>query len=126
MNLLGTLTKFFVWWYGEGLIKLFQYQGAFFKYLLNMFSVKESIQHLFSPWKRLVGARRPGLEGIRDWMIDNMVSRGIGFLLRVSLILIFLTSAVVWLVAVIFVTILWLGWPIIIPYSLIAGLQNVS
>lgn len=125
MYFIGTLTKFFVWWYSEGLVRLFKYQGAFLKYLMNFFSIGESLKHLLSPWKRLVGARRPGLEGFRDWLLDNVVSRGIGFIMRLFLLLLFLISLVLWLAAAMISTILWIGWPVIIPWTIIVGGLNV-
>lgn len=124
MYFIGTLSKFFVWWYSEGLVRLFKYQGAFLRYLTNMFSVRESVLHLFAPWKRLVGARRPGLDGIRDWILDNLVSRGIGFILRLFLLLIYAISFCVWFIGSGIFLIIWITWPALIPVLIIWGGLN--
>lgn len=117
--------NFFVWWYGEGLIRLLRYEAAFFSYLKTLFSVKESVYHLFSPWKRLVGKRRPGLDGFRDWLVDNLISRGVGFVMRITLLIVFMLSSTIYLLGCLFFIALWVGWPIILPLGLYWGFKNV-
>ncbi len=124
MTFISTLLKFVLWWYSEGLIRLFNYLGAFFSYLMNLFSVRESIRHLFSPWKRLVSERRPGLDGFRDWLLDNTISRVVGLIMRLSLLIIFLISLLIWIVVAAFFIIIWLGWPILIPALFVRGVSG--
>jgi hypothetical protein len=125
MNLLYILLGFFIWWFTKGFALLIRYEGAVLKYLMGMFSVKESVFNLFAPWKKLVSARRPGLDGLRDWIIDNLISRGVGFAMRLILLGFFFVSLMIYLgFAVLFIAI-WLGWPIMIFALIILGATHV-
>jgi hypothetical protein len=124
MNLLFITLDFFVWWYTKGIILFFRNFVALLNYLMGMFSVKESIFNLFSPWKRLVSQRRPGLDGFRDFIIDNLVSRGVGFVMRVILLIMFFAVTGLYLGLTVVFAIIWLGWPILIPFFIITGATN--
>lgn len=125
MNYLLLLPNFMRWWYSEGILRLFSYELAILEYISNVFSIKESLLHLFSPWKRLVGPRRKGLDGLRDWLIDNIVSRGVGFVMRLFLIIIFLISSLVAIIGNVVVATVWLSWPVLIPWLFFWGIINV-
>lgn len=124
MNLLFITLDFFVWWYTKGIKLFFRNFVALLNYLMGMFSVKESIFNLFSPWKRLVSQRRPGLDGFRDFIIDNLVSRGVGFVMRVILLIMFFAVTGLYLGLTVVFAIIWLGWPILIPIFFIRGVIN--
>jgi len=124
MHYLLFIINFIKWWYTKGLIRLFEYEAVFIAYLANIFSIKESLLHLFSPWKKLVEARRAGLEGFRDWIIDNLVSRSVGFVMRLFLIIFFLVSLTVSLAGCIVLIIVWIGWPVIVFWGLSWGISN--
>lgn len=125
MNALLIFFDFIGWWYTKGFILLLKNETAIFKYLLGIFSVKESLLNLFAPWKRLVSARKPGLDGLKDWLIDSLISRGVGFTMRLILLGFFLISlAVYFIIATLFI-IFWLAWPAIIIILISWGISNV-
>lgn len=114
MNALVIAFDFILWWYTKGLIKTTKNLYAIARYLTIAFSVKESVLGLFSPWKRLVGPRRPGLDGLRDWILDNIISRGVGFFMRAMLLFLFLISFLFYVLFFSVTLSLWLFWPIIL------------
>ncbi len=59
----------------------------------------------------MVGERRPGIDGLKDWMADNLISRGVGFVVRIFMLLAFLVCLIVMLIASALVFIFWLGMP---------------
>lgn len=117
MYYVSFVPTFFVWWYGRGLKDLFSFLSALFVYIQNMFSVVTLLKTLFSPWKKMAGPRRPGLDGLKDWMLDNIISRGVGFVMRVGMMMIFLVAFFIFLVFSLLIIALWLGMPMVIVAS---------
>lgn len=73
----------------EIIIDSFQALKNLYRFLPYYFNVKTHLTYWFSPWKRLVGSRREKGFSWEDWtniVSMNLVSRGMGFLLR-SLVL---------------------------------------
>ena len=124
MNSVFIILDFIVWWYTKGVILFFRNFAALLNYLMGMFSVKESVLNLFAPWKRLVSQRRPGLDGFRDFIIDNLVSRGVGFVMRIILLIMFLAVTGLYIGLTVVFLIIWLGWPLLIPFFVITGVTN--
>ncbi len=119
MNYYGFFPTMVLWWYGNGILDLFEFLKALFSYIEGLFSIEILLKTLFAPWKRLVSGRRPGLEGFRDWALDNFVSRSVGFLLRLALIFIFFISVTFYLFFSVLAIIFWLGFPFILIYSFV-------
>jgi len=77
--------------------------------IADTFSVSQLLRTLFSPWRRIITPPGAGLSAkFRAWG-DNIVSRAVGFVVRVLVLL----AA---LVAVLFVGILTLGELIVWPF----------
>ena len=108
-----------LWWYSNGVLDLLKFLQAFYSYIEGIFSIKILLKTLFAPWKRLVYAKRPGLEGLRDWLLDNFISRSVGFLLRLTIIFIFLVSTIFFLAFSVLAVTFWIGFPFILVYSFI-------
>ncbi len=51
------------------------------------------------------------MDGLKDWLADNLISRGIGLVVRIFMLLVFLVFLIVMLVASALVFIFWLGMP---------------
>ncbi len=107
-----------VWWYTRGLFDIFNFINALFVYTVNTFSVKAVLKTFFAPWKKMVKERGKGIDGLRDWLLDNLVSRGVAIFMRIFILCFFLISIViVSLLSIIFV-IAWLIMPLIILFSI--------
>lgn len=117
------LFDFILWWYTDGLKKATFFLGGVFNSLINFFSIKSILPTFFSPWRRLVSAKRPGLDGLVDWILDNLVSRFVGMMMRLIILLMFLISALFFLMFAIFVYLFW-AFHLFLIFGLIMGLAN--
>lgn len=116
--MIGHLFGFIKWWYSGGLVKLFNFLGALLFSILNNFSIKTTVLNLFSPWKRVLGVKRPGLDGIKDWLVDNLVSRTVGFFLRLVLLFVAFLVLSFYAVFAVLAIILWLLYPAFVLFIL--------
>jgi hypothetical protein len=117
MNYLTVTLDFALWWYSGGLKKLYLWLAALFGWLNNFFSVKRVVFTMFEPWKRVVSEKRPGLEGFRDFLIDNFISRLVGFVMRVLILMVYLVSILLLTIFAIMAFAFWTLWPFIIVFS---------
>jgi len=119
MGTLNFLPTFFGWWYKGGLRKLFAYLEALISYFARSFSLVDILRTFFSPWKRLVKERRPGIDGLRDWLLDNFVSRVVAVVMRSGLIAAFF---VIFIALILFAGVaifLWMTLPFAIFFPII-------
>jgi len=116
MEFIRVIPTFFSWWYSGGIKKLFDFLEAVFVFLNNIFSPLILLKTLFSPWKNLVGVPRPGISGLKDWLIDNFISRGVGFFVRIFVFLVFLVFLIFYLIFSFLVILFWFGFPLILAF----------
>lgn len=76
------LVEFVIWWYSTGWIETFQRVGGRVKAVWRMFSVPILLRTLFAPWRRIISAPGKSIDQIFRGMIDNTVSRLVGFTVR--------------------------------------------
>lgn len=114
--------EFFFWWYGAGWLDISRRIGGRVVAILHLFSVPILLTTLFSPWKRIISPPGRSIDQIFRGMIDNLVSRTVGFVVRLFvLIAVFVmttTATVVGFVAVV----LWPFLPISIVYFAVMGI----
>ncbi len=67
----------------------------------------------------MVGAKGRGLLGFKDWIIDNLISRGVGFVVRVVMIILFVLVFLCFLIFAITAVIFWILMPGIVVASFI-------
>lgn len=105
---------FFKWWYGLGWQHLVARQRDWLATMAERFSVGILLRTLFSPWKRIISyGDRSIVEQMRS-LVDNGVSRLVGFTVRVIVLvaaLFVLTAGLVFSVAMV------MFWPIVPPVS---------
>jgi hypothetical protein len=116
---------YFRWWYGYLPCRLFLAFKSIAITLSDLFSVKNSILTLFSPWKRDT-LSTDGLslqEKFQIWIL-NLASRVIGFLVKIFVLVAFFVvfSISIALCLVAFIT--WMVFPLIILALIILGLMN--
>jgi hypothetical protein len=73
----------FSWWYGAGWSGVLKATGRRMQSLSDMFSINTLLHTLFSPWKRIISYPGAGLEAKMRAFGDNLVSRAIGFTIRI-------------------------------------------
>ena len=77
---------------------------------------------MFSPWRRIISYGGRGLEDRLKAVLDNLVSRAIGFVVRLFVLLAAIVTMVVICLLTIIEIIIWPLLPLAIPGCLIAGL----
>jgi len=100
------------WWYGAGWKEQFKLTGVRVARVGKAFSGGTLLRTLFSPWKQLVSAteRDAALGDKLRAVVDNIVSRFVGFMVRIITLL----AACVTIVAVLIVnTIIIILWPLV-------------
>jgi len=116
------VASFFSWWYGAGWAKVMRSLRPRLRGVMDNFSVKQLLKTLFAPWRRIVTYPGRSLGERFRALGDNLVSRIIGFIVRVLVLLaaavILLTITVLTLIEVI----IWPLLPLAVPGCLIAGL----
>ena len=104
------MLSFFSWWYGQGLARLVRAIQRRVQQLADMFSVAILLRTLFSPWRRIITYPGAGLEAHVRAMLDNMVSRFIGFFVRV---IVLLSAAVLFAVLMVVSVLQIILWPLL-------------
>jgi hypothetical protein len=102
--------EFFMWWYGAGWQKAIRGAVGLVKKVELSFSIRVLVKTLFAPWKRIIAPPGRALEDKLSAMLDNLVSRTVGFFVRIFS----LVTAIVLMAGASFVgIIIALSWPLI-------------
>ena len=112
MGTISLIPTFFGWWYSRGIKILFTYLEAQIGYFGRSFSLGAILKTFFSPWKRMVKARAPGIDGLKDWLLDNLVSRVVAMVMRACLIIAFSLMFVLIVIFAGVAIVLWITLPI--------------
>lgn len=100
----------FSWWYGAGWKGILGATNRRLAALADMFSLNILLRTLFAPWKRVVTDPGASLDAKLRAFGDNLVSRAVGFTVRLFVLL----AAAVSFVAIIIASIIELvAWPLL-------------
>jgi hypothetical protein len=72
----------FSWWYGNGWAGALRATGRRISGLAEAFSTQTLLHTLFAPWKRIVSYPGAGIDAKLHALLDNFVSRCVGFTVR--------------------------------------------
>ena len=97
------------WWYGPGYLWLLRGIGGRLHRLALSFSVPILIRTLFAPWKRIISYGGTGLQAQLRAAVDNAVSRLVGFMVRVVVLVV---AALLMAVTALIGLILLILWPL--------------
>lgn len=119
---------FWKWYYGEAAKNVLTAWKNFILFAVNYFSIPLLFKTLFVPWKRDFTKKPKGLDfkKLFEYIAFNLVSRGLGFLVRFSMIIagaVFLILIIV-LGAVFFI--LWLVLPLVLLGLLIFAISCLT
>jgi hypothetical protein len=112
------------WWYGSGWLDITRRIGNRVVAILHLFSVSILLGTLFAPWKRIVTPPGRSIEQILRGMVDNLVSRTIGFFVRISVLcIVVILTAIATVVGFVMVA-TWPLIPVAVIYSLYRGIAG--
>ncbi|MEI6237777.1 MAG: hypothetical protein WCP03_04230 [Candidatus Saccharibacteria bacterium] len=113
------LIMIFKWWYGPGWSRAFKNIKIHTVGVSQSFSIPILLKTLFAPWHRMVSYPGRALDDKFRAIIDNLVSRLVGFVVR--LMVLFTAALLTFLTAVGYglLAVLWPLFPIIIIYCLV-------
>lgn len=117
------MADYFYWWYSAGLKWAFQVASFVVYRLSDFFSVNILLKTLFSPWKNdVLRAQNISLgDQFKLWQ-QNSVSRLVGFVIRLILLLIALLALVASSFVLTLSLLVWLLTPVLIITLPVAGL----
>jgi len=118
--MINLLTKYLIWHFYDVPEDILKAWRNFLKFNLNYFSIPLLIKTLFSHWRRYAMSYGKRLDFGRyfETFVFNMMSRGIGAILRISLILIGLLVEIFLFFLGTIIFLLWL----LLPLLLVGGL----
>jgi hypothetical protein len=113
---------FIHWWYGPGWKDTAQKLQLRMRHTALLFSLPILLTTMFAPWKRIVTYPGKSIGERFRAVIDNLISRVVGFIVRLGALLACLT--IIGLYAVIggFLLLLWPVIPLLGPVLIVAGL----
>ncbi len=106
------IVEFFTWWYGRGFVELFKRFGGLLSSVWQRFSVSILLKTLFAPWRRITTEGGRSMQEQSRALVDNLVSRLVGFTIRFFVIIAALVSM---LLLVIIGLVIIIGWPLAPP-----------
>lgn len=112
----------FIWWYGQGWRRVYREAADRVVRVAHLFSVPILVRTLWSPWRRIVTLPGASFDAKLRAFGDNMVSRTIGFTVR---ILVLFTAAIILLFTGLAGILYVLAWPLVpiaIPLLVVRGL----
>jgi hypothetical protein len=116
------LASFFSWWYGRGWKQVLDSFGPRSRAVMDNFSVRQLLNTLFAPWRRIITYPGSNIEErFRAWG-DNLFSRLVGFVVRFFVLLAALLVLVIVMVLTVVELAVWPLLPVAVPGLLVAGL----
>lgn len=114
--------SFVSWWYGRGWKLVFDSFRPRLRSVAVSFSVAQLLRTLFQPWRRIISYPGASLQAKMQAKLDNLVSRGIGFIVRFTVLLGALLAFIGMAILTVIEILIWPLLPLAIPGCLIAGL----
>ncbi|MEO6761724.1 MAG: hypothetical protein ABI220_05150 [Candidatus Saccharimonadales bacterium] len=102
--------EFFKWWYGSGWQGTLSKTNSRLTQLAERFSVSTLLRTLFAPWRRIISYPGAGLDARMRAMLDNSISRLIGFLIRIAVLI---GAGITYIVILILALLEIVAWPLV-------------
>lgn len=100
------------WWYKEGWRQTSQEPKRWLRKIYREFSVPLLLKTMFSPWRRIISFPGRSFSDHVRAMIDNFISRTIGFIVRL-IVLLAATLSMIFIVLVAAIEVI--IWPLLPP-----------
>lgn len=109
------------WWYGPGWVLAFKRINTRTANVAHAFSAGTLLKTLFAPWKR-IQYQGKSFDAKMQALMDNLVSRTVGFTVRLGVLIAAVVMIVGSLVLSTFIAVIWPLVPALIVISAIKGL----
>ena len=116
------LVAFVQWWYGPGWRDTASRLSARIRTTYLTFSVPILIPTMFAPWRRIITYPGRSMGEKFRAVIDNLVSRAVGFVVRLFALIAALTIMGAYLVFGAILLIIWPVVPLLGPALIVGGL----
>jgi len=116
------LFDLFIWWYTKGWISAWRAVPENIKNTSRMFTLPLLLRTLFSPWKQIISLGGRSLNEKLKAMVDNLLSRVIGFLVRVGVLLAACVLIVITGILSLVIAAIWPAVPLAAIYFLYRGI----
>lgn len=111
------------WWYGQGWLLAINSIGHRANGLSKSFSVGRLLGTLFAPWRRIVTQSGHTLSSKLQAAGDNLISRMVGFVVRLSVLIV---AGVLFLLAIIGGVLETIVWPFVPPAILFCLVRSIT
>lgn len=116
------MVAFLTWWYGPGWKDAGTRLAKAIRTAYLSFSVPILLRTMFEPWRRITNYSTGSLQDRLVALVDNLVSRGVGFFVRLLALIAALIIIVFYGVLGGALLLLWPALPLIGPALIIGGL----
>ncbi len=123
MLFLTIIRHYLLWHYTEAYKELFTVSRDLLWFVVHFFSIPQLLKTLLSPWRRIVEEKKKSwnLEDFASRILINILSRIIGAIMRLLVIVIGLVCLTVMLVLVTALCVTWVLLPVIIIGCFVLG-----
>ncbi len=124
MLFLSIVHHYLLWHYSRAFLELFHVWQNFLWFVIHFFSLPQLMGSWIAPWKRMTEGRGQtwNLEDLAGFIIINLISRIIGFILRTIIIVIGLCSLFLTIIGGFAAYAFWVAAPLIIVLMLTIGI----
>jgi hypothetical protein len=116
--------ELFRWWYGPGWMQAVRNIGHWTEKVEQAFSVSILLRTLFAPWRRIVSGGGRSLDAKIHDMLDNLVSRIVGFFVR---LLVLIAAGFAFIIIGVLAAVMAVAWPLMplgIVYCTVRGITG--
>ncbi len=115
---------YFIWHYTKAFKDIGVLWLNFMWFVLHFFSIPLLLRTLLSPWRRISAGHKKG--DLEDWaqaIAFNLMSRVVGFLIRIVLIIVGLTVLTILFFSIVVFLIFWVSLPFMSVFSVLWGIK---
>lgn len=128
MLFLSIVHHYLLWHYSRAYMEIFHVWLNLLWFVVHFFSIPQLMRSWFSPWKRMTEKRERkwDLEDLAGFIIVNIISRIIGFILRTIVIILGLACLFITVAGGFIVYIFWVAAPLAIIAMIWFGITLLS
>jgi hypothetical protein len=110
------------WWYGQGWLQVIHDFPERLVRVSHVFSLPILLRTLWAPWRRIVTYPGAGIDAKIRALADNLVSRCIGFTVRILVLIAAMLILLLTMVWGLVYIVIWPLIPLVIPAAFVKGI----